>query len=168
MTDTDLTVYAPLVRVIGETLRSTPVRLGPGGDEDLIGQLTLKVAAYMGRELGPSAGPLGAIAAERAAQVAKWGEQNHPDLSGDEGSQRESRAAFATWADNYRAINDGQFDPRDTDPRRDWTGVLLEEVYEALAESDPAKLRTELVQVAAVAVAWIEAIDRRAAKREQL
>lgn len=33
---------------------------------------------------------------------------------------------------------------------------------EALAESDPARLRAELVQVAAVAVCWIEAIDRRA------
>lgn len=39
--------------------------------------------------------------------------------------------------------------------------ILLEEVFEALAESEPAKLRAELVQVAAVAVQWIEAIDRR-------
>ena len=31
----------------------------------------------------------------------------------------------------------------------------------ALAEVEPAKLREELIQVAAVAVAWIEAIDRR-------
>lgn len=30
-------------------------------------------------------------------------------------------------------------------------------------ETDPAKLRRELVQVCAVAVAWIEAIDRRGA-----
>jgi hypothetical protein len=45
-----------------------------------------------------------------------------------------------------------------------WVDILEEEVAEAAAESDPAKLRAELVQVAAVAVAWIEAIDRRAAK----
>jgi hypothetical protein len=37
----------------------------------------------------------------------------------------------------------------------------MEEVREAMAESDPAKLRVELVQVAAVSVAWIEALDRR-------
>jgi hypothetical protein len=40
--------------------------------------------------------------------------------------------------------------------------ILEEEVAEALAETDPAKLREELVQVAAVAVKWIEEIDRRA------
>jgi len=31
----------------------------------------------------------------------------------------------------------------------------------AIAERDPAKLRAELIQVAAVAVQWIQAIDRR-------
>ena len=40
--------------------------------------------------------------------------------------------------------------------------VLLEEVSEALAEDDPARLREELLQVAGVAVLWIEALDRRA------
>lgn len=76
---------------------------------------------------------------ERDRQDAKWGEQNHGD-----------------------AI---------------WLAVLIEEVGEAAREIlearpvvgyvDPippiatALLRAELVQVAAVAVAWIEAIDRR-------
>lgn len=41
--------------------------------------------------------------------------------------------------------------------------MLLEEVAEAFAESDDARLRAELVQVAAVAQAWIESIDRRSA-----
>ena len=40
--------------------------------------------------------------------------------------------------------------------------ILAEEVYEAFAESEPRRLREELVQVAAVAAKWIEAIDRRA------
>jgi len=35
----------------------------------------------------------------------------------------------------------------------DWLRVLLEEVYEALSKTDPAALRAELVQVAAVAAA---------------
>lgn len=30
-----------------------------------------------------------------------------------------------------------------------------------MAEKDPVNLRAELIQVAAVAVAWVEAIDRR-------
>lgn len=44
-----------------------------------------------------------------------------------------------------------------------WRHILQEEVAEAFAESDPARLREELVQIAAVAVAWIEGIDRDAA-----
>ncbi|HYF53037.1 MAG TPA: hypothetical protein VEA41_02135 [Salinarimonas sp.] len=42
-----------------------------------------------------------------------------------------------------------------------YSQILAEEVAEALAESDPMLLRAELVQVAAVAVQWVEAIDRR-------
>jgi hypothetical protein len=38
---------------------------------------------------------------------------------------------------------------------------LLEEVFEAMAEDSPVKLAHELTQVAAVAVAWVEAIERR-------
>ena len=38
--------------------------------------------------------------------------------------------------------------------------ALREELYEALAEADPTPLRAELVQVAAVALRWIRAIDR--------
>lgn len=107
---------------------------------------------------------LGEVLAERARQDERWGEQNHPDMSGDSTTQCDARDMFARWAQNYRDINSGQFDPRDSDPRLDWTGILLEEVYEALAEDDSAKLRSELVQVAAVAAAWIESIDRRTAR----
>jgi malonyl CoA-acyl carrier protein transacylase len=42
-----------------------------------------------------------------------------------------------------------------------WEHILTEEHYEAMAEEDPTRLREELIQVAAVAVAWVEAIDRR-------
>ena len=41
-----------------------------------------------------------------------------------------------------------------------WLHVLYEEVCEAFAEEDPAKLRAELVQVAAMSVRWIEDLDR--------
>ncbi|WNV90336.1 hypothetical protein [Umezawaea sp. Da 62-37] len=44
-----------------------------------------------------------------------------------------------------------------------WRDVLLEEVAEALTESDPERLAKELVQVAAVAVAWREHLHRRGA-----
>jgi len=46
---------------------------------------------------------------------------------------------------------------------RDWCSILTEEFAEAMAETDRAKLRAELVQVAAAAVAWIEDLDSRSA-----
>jgi hypothetical protein len=47
-----------------------------------------------------------------------------------------------------------------------WDVILMEEVYEALAEKDPDRLRAELVQVAAVAVQWIDCINRRQKESE--
>lgn len=45
--------------------------------------------------------------------------------------------------------------------RGKWAYVLLEEVFEALAETDPKLLRKELIQAASVCCKWAEAIDRR-------
>lgn len=47
-----------------------------------------------------------------------------------------------------------------------WRHILLEEVYEALVEEDPERLRRELIQVAAVAVRWVEVLDERKARAE--
>ncbi|MCI3246482.1 NUDIX hydrolase [Streptomyces spinosisporus] len=147
---TNLKPLAPLARTIAETIRDTPVRLGsPEGAADLVATLTVKVAAYMGHELGTDARILGEIVAERERQDAKWGEQNHPDGTGNQSQQE--RADFARrWCDSAFQSGYGT-----------WADVLAEEVAEASAESDPAKLRTELIQVAAVAINWIGAIDRR-------
>lgn len=97
------------------------------------------------------------VARERKAQDAKWGEQNHPDLWEETEAQAASARAYATQvADNFRKQND---DPEQT---TDFAGILGEEFWEVVAATDdPAALRAELIQVAAVAVAWIEAIDRR-------
>lgn len=93
--------------------------------------------------------PLVDVAAGRRRQDDKWGEQNHPDGTGG--------AWFGAMAERKR-------DDADTAAAKGfltWRHILAEEVYEALAETDPAKLREELIQVAAVAVSWVEAIDRR-------
>lgn len=90
------------------------------------------------------------IAAERARQLAKWGEQNHPDGTGRPGDDDMANLDRAKCKANG--------------PDEDnWRDILQEEVSEAFAETHPLALRAELVQVAAVAVAWIETIDRRAA-----
>lgn len=86
---------------------------------------------------------------ERINQEAQWGEQNHPDGTG--GRHHAMRAADAKYfCDRHFGEGKGT-----------WADILNEEFWEVLAESDPAKLRAELIQVAAVAVAWVEAIDRR-------
>ena len=92
------------------------------------------------------------IDAERQAQLAKFGDQHHPDGTGAE--------YYVGMADEARADVE-RFVAQHSGP--EWALVLLEEVYEALAESDPAKLRTELVQVAAVCAAWVADIDSRTA-----
>jgi hypothetical protein len=92
---------------------------------------------------------LAQIADERDRQDAKWGPQNHPDGTNlnNDGWREHARTLCQTAAREGRVT---------------WAHILQEEFVEALAEVDPEKLRAELVQVGAVVVAWIEAIDRRA------
>lgn len=92
---------------------------------------------------------LGEISQERDRQLAKWGEQHHDDGSGLLGSQSNATAARIH---TERAAEKGEVT---------WQHILAEEVFEALAESDLVALRDELIQVAAVAVAWIEDIQSR-------
>jgi len=105
------------------------------------------------------------VTAERAAQDAKWGEQNHPDGTGENWvaklhpalgwSPKLTAAQHAAWLARVACQRDAK------KGTTTWTGIALEEVAEAFAETDTAALRGELVQIAAVMVAWIEAIDRR-------
>lgn len=88
------------------------------------------------------------VAVERDCQRRRWGEQNLPDGTGDTAARLSADAAKDMCS---RAMKAGTVT---------WRNVLAEEVAEAFAEADPAKLRAELVQAAAVAVQWIECIDR--------
>lgn len=54
-TDTELLAeLAPLAGVIAGKLGTVPVRLGPGGTDDLITELTLAIAVYVGRHVLPA------------------------------------------------------------------------------------------------------------------
>ena len=92
-----------------------------------------------------------AVRDEREAQDRKWGEQNHPDGTGG--------GVSATVRDAARERCQGAAE----DGKTTWSLILAEEVFEAFAETDPGALRAELIQVAAVTQAWVEAIDRRTA-----
>lgn len=106
---------------------------------------------------------LGEIAAERGRQVEKWGVQHHPDSTGGEVEHAFGMARYLPgWVNLARSMK-ARCDRLHHLGRDTWEAILTEEFCEAMAESDPARLREELVQVAAVAVAWIEDIDSRAA-----
>jgi hypothetical protein len=90
------------------------------------------------------------IDAERQRQIAKFGDQHHQDGTGLPAYEHAARR-YRDHAD--RAAECGALA---------WRDIVLEEVYEALAEKDPAALRAELIQVAAVCAAWIHDLDSRA------
>jgi hypothetical protein len=103
---------------------------------------------------------LSEVAEERERQNAKWGEQNHPNGTG---ADQIMWPAVAVKTKSYGAIANAAKAATDTAAEYGavtYADILVEEVLEALAEEDPAKLRAELVQVAAVATQWVEAIDR--------
>jgi len=90
-----------------------------------------------------------AVDIERLAQLAKWGEQKHPDGTGTVEQQKYAETA-RRWCQDAFGSGYGT-----------WADILDEEVAEAKAERDLVKLRAELVQVAAVAAAWVRDIDTR-------
>jgi hypothetical protein len=87
---------------------------------------------------------------ERDAQDAIFGIQDLPNGT-DAGSFGPSADAHRMECDAAFAAGCGTF-----------RHVFLEEVFEAMAETDPVKLRAELIQTIAVGVKWVEAIDRNA------
>jgi hypothetical protein len=100
---------------------------------------------------------LGHVVHERSRQDDRWGDCSAPGRvrvkDGTGGQEMEVlRDSFRTVVDD--AAKQGS----DT-----WAMILAEEVAEVMAETDPKRIRAELVQVAAVSVLWIEMIDRRAA-----
>lgn len=89
---------------------------------------------------------------ERINQSMIWGQQNHPDGTGSfEQQEDEVLAKFAC----EHAAKQGTVT---------WRHILMEEACEAFASTDVDNLRAELIQVAAVAVAWVENIDRNNGK----
>lgn len=89
-------------------------------------------------------------------QEGKWGEQNHPD-----GTSKEKYG----WMMELAKLHCNKLHQ---EQKTDWAAVLFEEFYEALAEENSSDLRTELIQVAAVAVSWVKALDRKERARRQL
>lgn len=96
---------------------------------------------------------LGEVGAERVLQHMKWGVQNWENGTGHNAWKTRANSAKDTirWIQAHNQSITFQ-------------DILHEEVCEAFAETDPVALRKELIQVAAVCVQWIQAIDRKAVK----
>lgn len=116
------------------------------------------------------------VQAERERQTRKHGDQSHlPDGTGPfrflwlparDGSGSSHGYSFRELAHLTKARCKAASQNEGGDGTITFEHILTEEFFEALAEDDPVLLRTELVQVAAAAVQWIEAIDRRREKEK--
>jgi len=118
---------------------------------------------------------VGELLAERARQDEKWGQQDHPDLGHDidlvndwdGGPDVEAAAEYygLPFPDEIKRLVDQAAD----DGTSSWVGIATEELVEAMeaaAQGNPDAVRTEVIQLAAVCVAWVQAIDRRRAGGE--
>lgn len=93
------------------------------------------------------------ILTEVVEEIRRAGDKFGPQTDLPDGTRNEWIAS-ANRARHYcqRAFEKGE---------GTWRLVLEEEVCEAFGETDPARLREELLQVAAVALRWVNAIDER-------
>lgn len=99
-----------------------------------------------------------AVHKECIRQEELWGKQHHPTFPSP-GRVGKLKALAKERADEIKAENA----ERAASGHISWDFILLEEVFEAFAEDgDREKLITELTQVAAVAVSWVEDLRRHA------
>lgn len=94
---------------------------------------------------------LAEIAAERQRQDAKWGQQNHPSF------RQGYPWMTAALMEHTAKMGCGQ---RFAAGVGDWSSILAEEFAEACNSRTLENLKSELIQVAAVCVAWYESIER--------
>lgn len=107
------------------------------------------------------------VAQERKRQDQKWGEQNHPDGTGPS-QHLLGMGYYDTMSFDFEDIAEACKQRTDRHAKKGtvtFADILLEEVFEALAEEDQDRLRTELIQVAAVATQWAQKIDRDKTRR---
>lgn len=144
---------------------------------DLIGASVMKL---MERDTSPKIEPVSvsyfdrtqgivaqAVAKERARQDEKWGDQSGsydgtgPKMLHLEAVPKRYELYAAEISDIFKMETDFRAENRVNGA--DMSDILLEEVFEALAEDNAEALYEELIQVAAVASAWCEYLLKRGA-----
>lgn len=94
---------------------------------------------------------LAEVLAERVRQHRLWGDQSHLPM-GTSDAYREQAEDARYYCERATDLGTLTF----------WH-ILAEEVAEVRCETDPARLRTELIQVMAVCLQMVQAIDKKAA-----
>lgn len=89
------------------------------------------------------------VRAERARQDARFGTQLHPNGTSPKYKPLADAARNATRK-------------ADLDGLSTWFMIGREEFWGAMSETDPARLRAELVKLIGVGIAWVECIDKQA------
>lgn len=132
-----------------------------------------------GHEVAPHIGEAVAdVLVERIRQDGIWGVQNHPAGTGYEVAIPLGGARTSSGWPPYRLeVVDGQVTvftdarfladmfrarckQRTSEGAVTWADILLEEVFELLAETGPVEVYTEAIQVSAVAAAMAQSVDR--------
>jgi hypothetical protein len=91
---------------------------------------------------------------ERQRQIARFGAASYPDGTGRPGARERANQMRAACKANGPSEDN-------------WQDIAAEEDAEVAAETDPARLRAELIQAITVKAAWVLDLDRRiAASRE--
>lgn len=105
---------------------------------------------------------LARVGQEMERQVAKWGTQNHASTGGydvlDSCYHYEQRPTAQEAKDLCDGLASGEIEGVLT-----WTDIFLEEVLEAREEAENGNLealKEELIQCAAVALSWVQSIER--------
>lgn len=101
------------------------------------------------------------VADERVRQRDRYG--SNADLEDGTGPATRWLGPFtgASALTIEEALRTDYEDFEDETGKPTWVHLVREEVAEAFAETDPVRLRAELVQVAALAVSWVEKLDAR-------
>jgi len=104
-----------------------------------------------GKLLDSSGNTFEEVERELQFQEYLWGQQSHPDFDGE------------GWA--HRVWHQDQLDTRKRSMTRHgdtWEGIAFEELHEACLETEPLKIRQELIETIAVLTNWVADIDSRA------
>lgn len=102
---------------------------------------------------------LQAVSAERVHQYARYGSNSR--LLDGTGPDVHWIPAYPHGAKDIEAVFRDDYDGHGGDGGASWMRLVREEIAEAFQETDPARLEEELIQVAALAVSWVEKLRER-------